>query len=254
MKTIVVLGVMFVSGALAMAAINRRGELPYAAAAAASAIELPVRTAVPVPALPGPPALPPGADGLAPLAFRATIVWQGVQGEQRVVQDITRTVERVRLVPEGSRSEWLFERNPVDTRRAAGYLVDHDAREILAHQESDLRNRLGLNGWADVLMMRFHPDSLAALRATDERESAAGATFVKYVTGDGGRPGAAEVWWSDTLLVPLRQTVREPGRVVTTTLSRLSPEVNLAELADPRVRFPEYAVRDIADQADEHSH
>jgi hypothetical protein len=211
-------------------------------------IDLPARTAPAAPPLPDPPALPPGADAVPSLSFRATLVWQGAWGEQRLVQDVVRTADRVRIVPEGAASEWLFERNPVDTRRASGYLVDHVTRRVLVHQESDLRNRLELRGWADVLMMRFHPERLTELRPTADRERAAGATFVRYVTTDAGRPGTTEVWWSDTLLVPLRQTVREPERVVTTTLSRLSHEVDLAELGDPRLRFPEYDVLDVADQ------
>lgn len=62
---------------------------------------------------------------------------------------ISRTPERI-LVAHRDR-EWLFERNTLDPRRASATRVEHTSRLIIVYEESDLRNLLGLNGWADVL-------------------------------------------------------------------------------------------------------
>ena len=47
--------------------------------------------------------------------------------------------------------EWLFERNRIDTRRVTASVVEHAEKTIVLYGESDVRNLLGLNGWAEVL-------------------------------------------------------------------------------------------------------
>ena len=115
----------------------------------------------------------------------------------------------------GTDKEWLFERNPVDRRRVSGYLIEHGARQILMHQESDLRHEQQLRGWADAFMMRFDPTVLARLRRTDQHDSAFGATFTRYVAADMNADGVVEVWWSEAQLLPLRQQVRQRGVLIT---------------------------------------
>ena len=211
-------------------------------------IELPARVSLPRTTVPEPPALPAAASALSPMTFELVSTSQTPEGPRaKTIQTVLRTADRVLLVPEVGGSEWLFQRNPVDSRRVSGYLVDHARRQVLVHHDSDLRNRMRLHGWADVLTMRFDPQSLAALHATGERETAGGETFDHYVARDQSAQGVSDVWWSDTLLLPLRLTVRAADAATTWTIERFEPGVDAERLDDPRKRFPQYTVLDISD-------
>lgn len=87
------------------------------------------------------PALPPDAENIKPVTMNVVI-----HGQPGMV---LRTRDRV-LVKTGQR-EWLFKRNPVDPRRVSAKVVDHAEKLIIGYEESDVRNLLGLNGWAEVL-------------------------------------------------------------------------------------------------------
>ena len=69
--------------------------------------------------------MPEGAETLPPIRFTVTTTWSGPQGRRTTSQRVTRTVDRMHLLMEGTDKEWLFERNPVDRRRVSGYLIDH---------------------------------------------------------------------------------------------------------------------------------
>jgi hypothetical protein len=198
---------------------------------------LPTRTSAAPAAIPDPPTLPHGAEALAPIRFTVTTTWSGARGKRTTSQYVTRTADRVHLVMGGGRKEWLFERNPLDRRRVSGYLIDHDARQILAYQESDLRNEQQLRGWADALMIRFDPALLPRLRRLNEHEMMGGATFRRHVAQDRSSDGVLEVWWSDALLLPLRLQVRQQGTLITAVVDRLETAVSLTVLADPRTRL-----------------
>lgn len=92
----------------------------------------------PAPAL---PPLPADADRIPPQTLEVVL--------PAGLHTIVRTPGRI-LVAHRER-EWLFERNVLDPRRASATLVEHASRAIVVYEESDLRNLLGLNGWADVL-------------------------------------------------------------------------------------------------------
>jgi hypothetical protein len=201
-----------------------------------------------------PPALPVGGDAIPATTFELATVRRAGEGpETHRTDSVVRTERRVSLVAMGGGEEWLFERNSVDPRRVAAYRVDHARGQILVYDESDLRVRLQLRGWTDVLTMRFPREVLGTLRGTGEREERAGATFERYVGREDG--GIVEVWWSDTLLLPLRLTVYEAGARTTSLVEGLVSGVAdslLAErLADPRLRFPSYLVLDVADVDDQ---
>jgi hypothetical protein len=214
-------------------------------------IELPRRIAPVPPAPPAPPDLPARASGLTSATFEWVVAWEGADGARgRSAQTVLRTVDRVLMVAEDGASEWLFERNPVDVRRVSGYRVDHEKRQILIHYDSDLRARLRLRGWADVLSLGFDPSALQELRATGERRAYAGAEFDQFVAPQPGVPGVVEVWWSESLMMPLLLTVREGDVLRTSKPEALDTQVETSRLADPRVRFPGYAVLDVADLPD----
>ena len=100
--------------------------------------------------------LPPGADRFAPEAFDIAVRVQPIEaGPKTWTEKIRRTVDRIHLSSNGR--EWLFERNPRDPRRVSGTLIDHAAKALIFHDESDLRNMLGINGWADALNLGSEP-------------------------------------------------------------------------------------------------
>jgi hypothetical protein len=253
MKLIISAAVLATIAAVGVTVMTGRSNTP---SEAAEAVEYtppvpPTRTPGPPPAIPDPPPVPARADALPPLRFTVTTTRTDAQGQERAVQRVTRTSDRVHLLMEGTRKEWLFERNPIDRRRVSGYLIDHEARQVLAYQESDLRNEQQLRGWRDALLMRFDPESLRGLQPSTHRDSAPesmfGATFTRYVAGDPTRDGVVEVWWSDALLLPLRLTIRHRGVTTTARVDRLEAPGALEVLADPRTRFPEYASLDVTD-------
>jgi hypothetical protein len=185
------------------------------------------------------------------MSFEWVSRWQKAGGQRgRTTRTLLRTSERVLVAMDGGRQEWLFERNPVDPRRVSAYRIDHERREIVAHQEADLRNRLRLRGW-DVLALPLDPGALEALRATGERETAAGASFERHVAPEPASSGIVEVWWSAELLAPLRLSRRDGEWVTTSTLESVDLEPGLDRLGDPRARFPRY---EAIDAADEHDH
>jgi hypothetical protein len=163
-----------------------------------------------------------------------------------------RTADRILVILDAGASEWLFERNPVDVRRVAGYRVDHGERRVLVYHDSDLRTRLRLRGWTDALTLGFDIGALERLRATGESRSAAGASFERYVAPQAAAAGIVEVWWSESLLMPLQLTVREGEVERTSMLAAWDTHVQTERLGDPRRRFPGYAVLDIADLHDAH--
>lgn len=218
-------------------------------------ITLPERSAPDPPDAAPIPAVPACADAIDPIAYTLVTTWQGgPAGRRTTEQHVTRTRTHAHLVLDGGRQEWLFERNPVHPDRVVGYLIDHDAREIHVHHDSDLRNTLRLRGWADVLMMRFDPRVLATLRETGEQRTVAGAEFRRFVAAPDAGLGVVEVWWSEALLLPLATRSRESGSLtVEATVKRLSKEIDPAVIDDPAVRFPAYEVLDASDVRDHRS-
>lgn len=224
-------------------------------AAHVAAIDLPERRGS-APRPPEVPPVPPQASTLTPLQFILTTAWEndraaGPPAEQRV----TRTRDRAHVAVAGGRREWFFQRNPVATDRVTGYLVDHDARRILVHEDSALRSAAGIRGWADVVLMRFDRSWLSALRPTGATRTEAGFTYRQFVADGRGADatGAVEAWWSDEMLMAIEWTARESGgRTVRARVTGLVTSVNEALLDVPAARFPGYRVVDVADTLEDH--
>lgn len=108
-----------------------------------------------------PPELPAGATALAPDTWRVTArsIASGRQ-EADVVQIVSRSVDRVHVALANG-DEWLFERNPIDHRRVSGFAILHGTRVVVAYADSDLRNLLGLSGWAQVITFGCRTAALA---------------------------------------------------------------------------------------------
>ncbi len=132
---------------------------------------LPVRKGTP-PRVRTPVELPPGADRVAPLTLHLRITTRAAGRVSERSQTVTRTAKRVHVasVADGSPAhsadggvEWLFERNPVDPRRASATYVAHATRTIVTYSDSDLQTMLGISGWAHILTMGVDPAILAGV-------------------------------------------------------------------------------------------
>lgn len=99
------------------------------------------------------PSLPADADRVEPTTM--DVVLDGHAGH------VLRTTQQILVVTE--KREWLFQRNGLDPRRVSATIVEHAAKAIIQYEESDLRNLLGINGWAEVLA--FTSDSSASSQA-----------------------------------------------------------------------------------------
>lgn len=95
-----------------------------------------------------PPQTSPGLPPLPADADQVKAVTMDVRFQGRPAT-VVRTATRV-LIRADAR-EWLFERNPVDVRRVSATIAEHNYKTIVSYEESDVRNLLGINGWADVL-------------------------------------------------------------------------------------------------------
>ncbi len=115
------------------------------------------------------PALPPGADRVTPLTLQVRITTRAPGRVTERRQTVTRTVDRVHIVNGDAGAtaaggvEWLFERNPVDPRRASATYVSHAAKTIVVYSDSDLQTMLGIPGWAHVLTMGVDPSVLGTI-------------------------------------------------------------------------------------------
>lgn len=172
------------------------------------------------------PTLPPGADRVSPLTLRVRVTTRASGRVTERRQTVTRTADRVHIVNGDAAAraagggaggvEWLFERNPVDPRRASATYVSHATKTIVIYSDSDLQTMLGIPGWAHVLTM------------------GADAAILSQVT-----PSSAPRAF-DTL---------DGTRLV---IERASATVDVQLVRPADLRFPSYRVVTLADWLEEH--
>jgi hypothetical protein len=195
----------------------------------------------PGPPAPAAPVLPPQVANVP--AYTLTVAFEA-EGDSRTAARRTRAVSRATdrvHVAEGRDSEWFFRRNPLDPARVSGLSVDHRAQRIVEYDESDLRNLLGISGWADVVSLGFDHGLLAKVAATAHERRLGGVRFVQYTTP------AASFWWSAEAGLATEFTHQQGARALRVTIEALSPGVNERLLLDPVARFPAYEVMDVAE-------
>jgi hypothetical protein len=226
------------------------GDAPFARQAPSQAgsyqipLVQPVRRAPDAPPA-SPPELPAAAHRITPVTLDV-IIRQTFEGRLRTARRrVSRTAERIHVMIDKNR-EWLFERNAVDPRRVSGHLIDHSARVIVHHDESDLRNLAGISGWTDVLAPGIGQDTLRQLQPTNRRRNVSGVSFERYVAMTQASI-LRDVWWSsgEALVLSLElQQGTERTQVVTVNL-RNGVDANL--LVSPAARFPIYQTVDVAE-------
>ena len=172
--------------------------------------------------------LPPGAERVTPLTLHVRVTTRAAGGVVERRQTVTRTVDRVHIASGDAAAaaaggvtagvEWLFERNPVDPRRASATYVTHAAKTIVVYSDSDsdLQTMLGIPGWAHILTMGVDPAILAGVTP-----SSAPRTFD---APDGTR----------------------------LVIERVTAIVDLQLVRSADLRFPGYRVVNLADWLEEH--
>ena len=196
------------------------------------------------------PDLPPGADRVRPLTLHVAVRKHSADRVHAVTQTITRTVDRVHVSASGG-SEWLFERNPHDGRRVSGHFVAHRERALVFYSDSDLRNVLGISGWAHVLTLGFDHRLLGTLPPAPEVRAIGEVQFAR-------RPARAvgavpnHVWWNDVHALPAEFASEDAVGQVRFSIDRISSEVDTQLLRPPTVRFPAYRLVDLADWLESH--
>lgn len=199
-----------------------------------------------------PPALPAGADRVAPLTLEATVRRQAPDGTvQTLHQTISRTSDRIHVATSEGR-EWLFERSVRDRRRVSGFLIDHPAQAIVVYDESGLRAALGIRGWASVLMLGCDADLVAQLEPVGQTRSIGGIRFDRYTTGRKDVV-ARDVWWSDSQIFPGDIMTADGAGSTRFSIEQLRAGVDAALLQSPVVRFPAYRLARPADWPADHS-
>lgn len=195
------------------------------------------------------PSLPSEAGSVAALTLNLQVKMNGDGASTFQHQTFSRTTDRVHLkVRDGA--EWLFVQNPVDGRRVYAYLIDHEHKVLVRHDESELRTGQQIRGWLDVLTLGFDPGGLVELKATDRIEAVGGVPFTQHLRPTPGT-GIQEVWWSDTQLLALRIVSSTGLQTRTVSVDHIREGVDVALLSPPEQRFPSYRTVDLPDWLEE---
>ena len=210
----------------------------------------PTRRAPDAPPL-SPPELPSAGEHVTPLTLELVTLYQlGKSATHRVRQTVSRARNRIHIAF-GNGREWFFERNMVDSRRVSGWLIVHASRTVVLHEESDLRNRLGVNGWADLLMLGLDPGVLRQLKPTGQTRTINGIRFVKQAPLE-ANARISDVWWSEQHALPSAFVMSHGAGSTRVTIERLREGVTADLLTSPISRFPAYRMVDLAEWLEGH--
>ena len=116
----------------------------------------------------------------------------------------------------------------------------------MLYEESDLRNRLGFNGWANVLMLGIDPGSLAEMKPSGRTRALSGLTFAQY-SGKRQDGTEAEVWWNAAQLLPSHFVLHDAEGVTEFSITALRQGADERLFQKAVLRFPSYNLFDLAD-------
>jgi hypothetical protein len=205
---------------------------------------------LPAPPLAAPPALPAAAEDVTPLTLETRVRRRVGTRAESVRQTISRTTERIHVAGSDGR-EWLFERNTRDSRRVFGTLIDHAARALVLYDESDLRNMLGIRGWAQVLSLGLDHELLDGLQRTTSSRTIDSVRLIRHAT-DRKSVELREVWWSESDFLPGGFTSMYGAASLRFSVERIRAGVDAALLRSAAERFPTYRAVDLADWLERH--
>jgi hypothetical protein len=193
----------------------------------------------------GPAALPAAAEHVTPLTLQTQVRRQAGKRVETVRQTVTRTADRIHVASSDGR-EWLFERNTRDSRRAFGTLIDHANRALVFYDESDLRNMLGIRGWAQVLSLGLDHELLQGLEPGAASRAIGNVKVIRHAT-DRKDVELQEVWWSENHFLPGAFTSRQAAASLRFSVERVRSGVDAALLRPAAERFPKYRQVDLAE-------
>jgi hypothetical protein len=194
-----------------------------------------------------------GADAISAMTLRVRTVRHEAGRPPAVTrQAIFRSRDRLLIQPDDGIVEWLFVRNPIDRRRVSGYLVDHESKHVIVHDESALRHGQHIHGWRDVFMLRFDPAVLVTLQSDGRRRTLGAIEFEHYVSPGSTTEGIIDVWWSPTALFASEVTIKQGPVTITSIVDTLDAVVPEWALSTPTVRFPSYQAFDSDDALERH--
>jgi hypothetical protein len=146
--------------------------------------------------------------------------------------------------------EWLYERNPVDTSRVSGLLIDHTTKTIVFYSDSDLRNMLAIPGWAHVIALGFDPALLAGSKPSHDVRTIDDMPFTRFRIGAGDQ--SQDVWWNAEQLLPATFVKRDHEGSIRYAVERIRRAIDENVLRPPASRFPDYRSVDLADWLEHH--
>jgi hypothetical protein len=193
----------------------------------------------------GPAALPAAAEHVTPLTLQTQVRRQAGKRVETVRQTVTRTADRIHVASSDGR-EWLFERNTRDSRRAFGTLIDHANRVLVFYDESDLRNMLGIRGWAQVLSLGLDHELLQGLAPGTASRAIDTVRVVRHATTRTDVE-LREVWWSESHFLPGGFTSRQAAASLKFSIEGIRPGVDAVLLRPAPERFPKYRQVDLAE-------
>ena len=201
---------------------------------------------------PMPAEIPEAMDQAEAVTLEVVMTLGNGEHAQEVQQVITRTSDRVHVDFVEQGQEWLFVRNPLDGRRATGWLTDHTLGVVLEYQEADLADEEYGRGWFEVMAMGVPAEWLEAMRATGEKVTLVGVECERYV-----RPGESksrlpdEMLWDDARQLPMRIVYRKPEGEWRQEVWAIRTSIDEAELHAPRDRYHAYMSMDAVDYREE---
>lgn len=167
-------------------------------------------------------------------------------------QRISRGPHHVHVSNPDDEHEWLFEQNPLDPRRVSGTFIDHRARVVVEYAESALALEQGLDGWATIAALRLDPRTLTTLQWSERSDSGRRRVVREYRAPADDRASALRhATWSPELAIPTSYEVVDGTTRVRAEAKRIEAGVDAVVFEAPLVRFPTYAVRDVADWREE---
>lgn len=165
---------------------------------------------------------------------------------------VTRSPDRVHISLGPNGPEWLFVRNPRDGRRMSATLIDGERKVLIEYDESELRNGGLGRGWADVVGLGVEPELLARLEPTGRVRTIAGHRAIEKRLPAGASGPVRQLWWSDEAAAPLRVTIEDGASSREIRVRSLKLHADESLLRDPRERYPDHAVMDVADHREKH--
>ncbi len=195
-----------------------------------------------------PPRAPQSLPEWAAAVPRVSITYHVKQRSQSLKRiSVTRSAKRVLVrTPE---EEWFFEQNAADPRRADGQRIIHHRKLILGYSEADLVDAGLGRDWAHLVTLGVGTETLLRMRSVGFAQ-VNGIQCEAFVASDPTLT-LQEVCWNHRGRYPVRLRVGSGDDSQTHIAVEVSENIDEAQTAPPRTRYPDYTLIDLADWREE---